>query len=196
LTPARRSDVLGETLEFRSGEEWEGWLARNHARSGGVWMRIYKKGSRVRSIGISEAVDVALCYGWISGQSRGHDERSWLGRFVPRRPGSIWSKINTERAERLIREGRMKPAGFREVEEAKRDGRWERAYPPPSRARLPGDLAEALAKSPKANAFFETLDRANFYAAVFRLETTRDPATRKAKVSRMIKMFENGEKFH
>ena len=139
----------GRPLEFRSAEEWDGWLARNR-ESDGVWIRFFKKGSGVPSVGVGDAVDVALCHGWITGQMRPWDERSWLNRFVPRRPGSLWSKINTERAERLIREGRMRPAGLREVEAAKKDGRWLRAYAPPSRAKVPADLAEVLSRCPAA----------------------------------------------
>jgi len=137
-----------------------------------------------------------LCYGWITGQARPCDERSWLGRFVPRGPKSIWSKINTKRAETLIRQGRMKPAGLRQVEEARRDGRWDRAYSPPSTAKLPEDFIKALQKNKKAKAFFRTLNRANIYSVVFRLENAKNEEQRTTKIKRMIKMFEKGEKFH
>jgi uncharacterized protein YdeI (YjbR/CyaY-like superfamily) len=171
-------------------------LARNHSKSMGVWMRMYRKSSGVASLSNSDALDVALCYGWITGQSRPYDGISWLDRYVPRRPKSIWSKINTERVERLTREGRMKPAGLRQVEEAKRDGRWQSAYTPPSRARLPADFIRALRRVPRAEAFFSTLNRSNVYAVVFRLENAKDAKSRKAKIEQMIRMFERGEKLH
>lgn len=188
--------VPSEVVEFGSAKEWEKWLARNHTKSAGVWMRMYRKSSGVRSVSTSEAVDVALCYGWITGQSKPYDEKSWLDRFVPRRPKSIWSLINTERVERLTREGRMKPAGFREVEKAKKDGRWQRAYSPPSRAKLPEDLLRELKKNPKAEAFFATLGRTSVYSIIFRLENTRSPEKREEKIGQLVEMFASGRKFH
>lgn len=170
-------------------------MARNHSKSKGVWMRIVKKGSGVPSVSIADALDVALCYGWITGQARSWDEKSWEGRFVPRRPGSIWSKINTERAQKLIMEGRMKPAGLREIEEAKRDGRWARAYSPPSRATVPEDFLGELRKSEKAEAFFKTLNRTRVYSIIFRLETSKSGRLREAKIREMIRIFERGEWF-
>jgi len=139
---------------------------------------------------------VALCHGWITGQARPYHERSWLGRFVPRRPKIIWSKINAKRAETLISQGRMKPAGRKQVHEAKRDGGWKRAYSPPSSAKLPEDLIKTLKKSKDAEAFFRTLNKANIYSAVFRLENAKNRESRRMKINSMIKMFENGEKFH
>jgi len=139
---------------------------------------------------------VALCYEWITGQAKPYDERSWLGRFVPRRPKSIWSKINTKRVETLIRQGRMKPAGFKQVREAKIDGRWDRAYHPPSTAKLPEDFIKALQKNKEAEAFFRSLNRANIYSVVFRLENAKNEEQRRMKISQMIKMFEKGERFH
>jgi uncharacterized protein YdeI (YjbR/CyaY-like superfamily) len=139
---------------------------------------------------------VALCYGWITGPARPYDERSWLGRFVPRRPKSIWSKINTKRVEVLIRQGRVKSAGLKPVEEARRDGRWDRAYSPPSTAKLPEDFIKALQKSKEAKAFFRTLNRANTYSVVFRPENAKNEESRRMRIKQMIKMFEKGEKFH
>ena len=118
---------MDETFEFQSVGQWDEWLAKNHSKSKGIWIRFFKKSSDVSSVSTSDALDMALCYGWITGQVRPYDERSWLGRFVPRKPKSIWSKINTKRAEKLIQQGRMKPAGLKQVREAKRDGRWDRA---------------------------------------------------------------------
>ncbi len=182
--------------EFRSMSQWHRWLAKNYSKSSGIWIRFFKKASDVSSVSTSDALDVALCYGWITGQARPYDEKSWLGIFVPRRPKSIWSKINTERAEQLLRQGRMKPAGLKQIEEAKSDGRWGRAYNPPSTAKLPEDFIKALEKNGKAKAFFKTLNRANIYSVVFRLENARNKERRREKIKQMVKMFENGEKFH
>ncbi|MDA4112517.1 MAG: YdeI/OmpD-associated family protein [Thaumarchaeota archaeon] len=182
--------------EFRSAEEWEEWLAKNHSSSKGTWIRFFRKGSEVASVTTGEALDAALCFGWITGQARPYDETSWLNRFVPRRPGSIWSKINVGHAERLIREGKMRPAGLKQIEEAKRDGRWARAYSPPSKAEVPADFIRQLKKNEKALAFFKTLNKANVYAVVFRLENAKSEAARKTKISQIIKMFEREEAFH
>jgi uncharacterized protein YdeI (YjbR/CyaY-like superfamily) len=185
-----------EAMEFASASEWEKWLAKNHAKSTGVWIRFFRKNMGVVSISNSDALDVALCYGWRTGQAKRYDDRSWLGRFVPRRPKSIWSKINTRRAERLIEEGRMKPAGIKQVEEAKKDGRWERAYSPPSEAKVPDDFLKELAKNRKANGFFHKLDKTNVYSIVFRVENTKSSELRRAKVREIVEMLERGEKFH
>jgi uncharacterized protein YdeI (YjbR/CyaY-like superfamily) len=187
---------LDETLEFESDSQWEKWLEKNHTKSKGIWIRLFKKDSGIQTVTISQAVDVALCYGWITGQIRKYDEKSWLSRFVPRRPKSIWSKINVQHANRLIREGRMKPAGLRQIEDAKRDGRWARAYNPPSTAKLPDDFVRELRKNPKAEAYFMTLNKANVYALIFRLENTRSEERRMAKIKEFVNMFERGEKFH
>jgi uncharacterized protein YdeI (YjbR/CyaY-like superfamily) len=141
-------------------------------------------------------LDAALCFGWITGQARPHDDTSWLGRFVPRRPQSIWSKINTQHAERLIKAGRMKPAGLKQIEEAKRDGRWDRAYSPQSKAVVPADFKRELDKNKGALAFFRTLNKTNVYAVVFRLESAKSADVRKARIRRMIEMLERQEKFH
>jgi uncharacterized protein YdeI (YjbR/CyaY-like superfamily) len=187
---------LDETLEFKSESQWEKWLEKNHAKSKGIWIRLFKKDSGIQTVAISQAIDVALCYGWITGQIRKYDEKSWLSRFVPRGPRSIWSKINVQRATRLIQEGRMRPAGFKQIEEAKEDGRWYRAYSPPSSAKLPEDFLVALRKNKRAEAFFKTLNKANIYALVFRLENTRSVERRKAKIRQFVNMFEKREKFH
>jgi len=187
---------MDEIVEFQSASQWDKWLAKNYSRSKGIWIRFFKKASDVSSINNSDALDVALCYGWITGQAKPYDEKSWLGRFVPRRPKSIWSKINTKRAEQLIRQGRMKSAGLKQVKEAKRDGRWGRAYSPPSTAKLPEDFIKALEKNGKARAFFKTLNRANIYSVIFRLENTKNDEMRTKKLNQIIKIFEKGEKFH
>jgi uncharacterized protein YdeI (YjbR/CyaY-like superfamily) len=187
---------MDEIVEFQSASQWDKWLAENSSKSKGIWIRFFRKASDVSSINTSDALDGALCYGWITGQARPYDERSWLGRFVPRRPKSIWSKVNTKRAEKLIGQGRMKSAGLKQVEEAKRDGRWDRAYSPPSTAKLPEDFIKALQKNKEAEAFFKTLNRANIYSVVFRLENAKNEELRRMRIRQMIMMFENGEKFH
>jgi uncharacterized protein YdeI (YjbR/CyaY-like superfamily) len=187
---------MDEIVEFESASQWDKWLAKNYSISKGIWIRFFKKTSDVSSISNSDALDAALCYGWITGQARPYDERSWLGRFVPRRAKSIWSKINTKRAEILIGQGRMKPAGLKQVEDAKRDGRWDRAYNPPSTAKLPEDFIKALQKNKQVEVFFRTLNRANIYSVVFRLENAKNEKSRRMKIKQIIKMFEKGEKFH
>ena len=187
---------MDEVAEFKSASQWDKWLTKNHSKSKGTWIRFFKKSSDVSSVSTSEALDVALCYRSITGQGKPYDEKSWLGRFVPRRPKSIWSKINTKRAEKLIRQGRMKPAGLKQVKEAKKDGRWDRAYSPPSTAKLPEDFIKALEKNKEAEAFFKTLNRANIYSVVFRLENAKTEELRREKIRLIIKMFEKGEKFH
>jgi uncharacterized protein YdeI (YjbR/CyaY-like superfamily) len=187
---------LSEVREFRSAKEWERWLARNHEKSKGIWIRMFKKSSGKATVSNSDAVDVALCYGWITGQIRPLDEISWLGKYVPRRPRSIWSKINTRRAERLIAEGRMKPVGLEQVEEAKKDGRWERAYSPPSEAKVPEDFLRELQKNKAAKEFFEGLNKANVYSVVFRVENAKSPELRRAKIRQLIERLERREKFH
>ncbi len=183
-------------MTFESIGEMEAWLSANHSLSDGIWLRVYKKASGVPSIKVGEALEAALCFGWITGQARPYDEDSWLARFVPRRPRSIWSKINAGTAERLIAEGRMKPEGLRQIEAAKKDGRWSRAYSSSKGAVFPPDFLEALGKNKKAMTFSRTLNRANFYAIVFRIENTKTPEKRAERIASIIKMLEKGETFH
>jgi uncharacterized protein YdeI (YjbR/CyaY-like superfamily) len=161
-----------------------------------VWLRLLKKGQAGSTLEYKQAVEIALCFGWIDGQGKRHDDISRVQRFTPRRARSVWSKINTERAERLIAEGRMRPAGLREVEAAKQDGRWQRAYDPPSKAEIPQDFLDELRKHKKAAAFFATLNKRNTYPIVYRLQTAKTPETRAKRMRAMIEMFERGEKFH
>jgi uncharacterized protein YdeI (YjbR/CyaY-like superfamily) len=184
------------TLAFASPKAWEAWLARNHAKSAGIWLRIFKKGSGQRSVTYGEALDGALCYGWIDSQKRPGDDASWLQRFGPRRPRGGWSRINTRHAERLIAAGRMKRAGLAEVETARRDGRWERAYDSPSAAIVPADFLKELAKDKKARSFFQGLSRANVYAIAYRLQTARKPETREKRLRAILAMLGRGEAFH
>ena len=185
-----------QTRAFASSKAWETWLARNHAKAPGIWLQIYKKGSGQRSVTYAEALDAALCYGWIDSQKRPKDEASWLQRFGPRRPRGGWSRINTRHAERLIAEGRMKPAGLAEVEAARRDGRWQRAYDSPSAASVPTDFLKALAKDKKAQSVFEGLSRANVYAIAYRLQTAKKPETREKRMRTILAMLARGESFH
>jgi len=177
-------------------EAWLSWLRKNHATSSGVWLRIAKKGANARSVSYLQAVDAALCFGWIDGQKKGGDEGHWLQRFTPRSEKSIWSKINREKAMRLIALGQMDAAGIREVERAKRDGRWERAYDSPSGATIPPDFQAALDKTPKAKAFFATLDSRNRYAVLFRIQTARKAETRAKRIKQFTEMLSQQKKIY
>ncbi|HEV8067809.1 MAG TPA: YdeI/OmpD-associated family protein [Planctomycetaceae bacterium] len=185
-----------ETIECPSAMAWERWLGKNHSRARGVWLRFFKKHSKIASIGHADALNAALCYGWIDGQLKKHDAASWLRKFTPRRSKSIWSKRNQELVERLTQAGKMKPAGLKEVAAAKRDGRWGRAYDSPSKMTVPADFRKALSQSPAAKKFFATLNKANLYAIAWRLQTAKQPATRKKRMNAIIEMLEKGEKFH
>ncbi|HEX2187651.1 MAG TPA: YdeI/OmpD-associated family protein [Longimicrobiaceae bacterium] len=177
-------------------EDWEAWLERNHAASPGVWLRLGKKGSGLPSPSYDEALEAALCWGWIDGQKRRWDERSWIQKFTPRGPRSTWSRVNTEKVGRLVESGRMRPPGLLAVERAKADGRWDAAYDSPSRATVPDDLQAALDASPGAKAFFATLNGANRYAVLWRVQTARRPETRAKRIRELVGMLERGEKLH
>lgn len=185
-----------EILAFKSQNEWEWWLDKNHSNSKGIWLRFFKKNSDVTSVTHDQALDEALCYGWIDGQLKKHDEQSWLHKFTPRRPRSIWSKRNIEHIERLTKAGKIKPAGLKEVEAAKKDGRWEQAYDSPGAMRVPEDFLKELSKNKKAKAFFETLNRANIYAIAWRLQTAKKPETRASRMKAIIEMLSKGKMFH
>ena len=181
---------------FPSAAAWEAWLADGHATSGGVWLKMAKKGTGIDSVTYAEALDVALCYGWIDGQKAGFDDTYWLQRFTPRRRGSKWSKINREKVTALIESGRMQPAGLREVESAKADGRWDAAYESQREAGVPEDLREALDRNPRARAFFATLKGANRYAILYRLQDAKTPATRARRLEGFIAMLNEGKTLH
>jgi len=189
------SDPL-PVVSFESTDAWDAWLAAHHADSPGLWLKIAKKGAAGRSISYSDALDVALCHGWIDGQKGRHDDEYWLQRFTPRKPGSNWSKINTERAAALIESARMRPAGLREVEAAQADGRWEQAYESQSRVTVPEDLARALAANPRAGEFFATLDSANRYAVLYRIGTAKRPETRAKRIDTFVAMLSEHKKIH
>jgi uncharacterized protein YdeI (YjbR/CyaY-like superfamily) len=185
-----------KTLSFKSADAFRAWLAKNHSQSPGILLRIYKKDAGVVSVTYAQALDQALCYGWIDGQKKRGDQQSWLQTFVPRRPKSGWSKNNTEHAERLIKSGAMTAAGLNEVEAAKSDGRWQAAYDAFGSAAVPDDFLRLLAKSKKAKAFFATLNKTNLYSIVYRLQTAKKPETRDKRMQAIIAMLEHGEKFH
>jgi len=176
-------------LPFPSDRAWEAWLAKNHAASPGIWLKFAKKGSGIPSVYYPQALEVALCYGWIDGQLKSLDERYYLQRFTPRRPKSKWSKINCTKATGLIDAGRMKPAGLRQVEAARADGRWDSAYGSPSTITVPPDLRAALEKNPKAKAFFATLTGRNRYAILYRLYDAKRPETRAKRIAQFIEML-------
>ena len=185
-----------ETLAFKSVHEFRAWLRRNHARSDGILLRVYKKGSGVPTVTYAEALDEALCYGWIDGQKGRGDEQSWLQKFTPRRRGSGWSKRNTDHAQRLIDAGEMMPAGQKEIDAAKADGRWGAAYDAFGSATIPEDFLAELARNRKAQAFFRTLDKTNLFSIVYRLQTAKKPETREKRRQAIIAMLARGEKFH
>jgi uncharacterized protein YdeI (YjbR/CyaY-like superfamily) len=183
-------------LDFASQAEWEAWLDAEHAGSDGVWLRFAKKGSGAASVVYAEALDVALCYGWIDSQVARYDERFYLQKFTPRRSRSKWSRINRDKIEALTKDGRMRPAGLEQVELAKADGRWDAAYASPANAEVPDDLQAALDASPKAAELFATLTQANRYAIIYRLEDAKKPETRARRLETFVGMLERGETFH
>jgi uncharacterized protein YdeI (YjbR/CyaY-like superfamily) len=183
-------------VSFESTDAWDAWLTAHAADSPGLWLKIAKKGSGGRSISYSDALDVALCHGWIDGQKGRLDDEYWLQRFTPRKPGSKWSKINTERAAALIESGRMRPSGLREVERAQGDGRWEQAYESQSRVTVPEDLARALAANQRARAFFATLDSRNRYAILYRIGTAKRPETRAKRIDAFVAMLSEHKKIY
>lgn len=183
-------------IAFESSQAFRDWLSKNHAKSPGIWLRVFKKDSGAKTISYAEALDQVLCFGWIDGQKKPYDSRSWLQKFTPRRSRSGWSKKNTEHAERLIKSGEMTSSGLTEVRAAKADGRWKAAYESFGRATAPADFLKELAKNKKANAFFKTLTKTNLYSIVYRLQTAKKPETRKKRMETIIKMLERGETFH
>jgi uncharacterized protein YdeI (YjbR/CyaY-like superfamily) len=181
-------------LPFASREAWEAFLEERHATSEGLWVKIAKKGSGIGSVTYDQAVEVALCYGWIDGQARRFDEYHNLQRFTPRRTRSRWSKVNHEKATKLIERGEMKPAGLREVERTKADGRWDAAYDSPSTATVPEDLARELEKNDRAREFFSELDNRNRYAILYQIQDARRPETRARRIAKYVAMLAEREK--
>ena len=193
---APASSPAEPTLHFDDTAAWERWLKKEHARATGVWMRIAKKGAEQPSVSYPEALEVALCYGWIDALKRNDGPHHWVQRFTPRSVRSIWSKINRDKALALIAAGRMRPAGQKEIERAKADGRWAAAYDGGRAATVPTDLQAAFAANPKAQAFFAALDSTNRYAVLFRLQTAKKPETRERRLRQFVEMLARGEKLH
>lgn len=185
-----------EILSFVTSGDFRKWLEDNHDREDGFWLRIYKKDSGCATVTYAEALDQALCFGWIDGQKKPFDKESWIQKFTPRRAKSGWSKINTRHAERLIESGEMTLAGLKQVDAAKADGRWKAAYDSFGGATVPDDFLNALAQNEKAKAFFETLNKTNLYSITYRLQTAKKPETRTKRMKEIIEKLARGEKFH
>jgi uncharacterized protein YdeI (YjbR/CyaY-like superfamily) len=183
-------------LLFETADAWSAWLDAHHATAPGVWLQLAKQGGALRSLSYAEALDAALCYGWIDSQKRRHDDASWAQRFTPRGPRSIWSKINRAKVDALAAAGRMRPAGLLAVEQAKADGRWAAAYDSPRQATVPDDLRAALDAAPVAAAAFAALDGANRYAVLFRVHAAKTPARRAAKIAALVAMLARGGTIH
>jgi uncharacterized protein YdeI (YjbR/CyaY-like superfamily) len=196
----KKKDKSGDASDpirlFATQSAWAQWLEKNHRNSRGLWLRLAKKESGLQSLSYGEALEVALCYGWIDGQKRGESQQAWLQRFLPRSAKSIWSKINRDKALGLIACGRIKVAGREAVEAAKKDGRWEAAYDSPKGAKVPKDFQTALKARPKALKFFEDLDGANRYAVLFRIQTAKKAETRVRKIREFVEMLERNETIH
>lgn len=184
------------TLAFASARALHEWLERHHSSATGVWLKLAKKGAGVASVTYAEAIEVALAWGWIDGQKRSHDERHWLQKLTPRTARSLWSKINRDKASALIAAGKMQPPGLAEVERARRDGRWDGAYDGARTATVPDDLVAALDRNARAKKRFATLDAANRYAILWRVQTAKRPETRARRVAELVAMLARGELLH
>ncbi len=183
-------------LAFTDARAFDAWLKENHASSPGLWLKLAKRGAEVPSVSYAEAVEVALIWGWIDGQKKGHDERFWLQRFCPRSKKSLWSKINRDKAQALVAAGKMQPAGLVEIERARSDGRWDAAYDSPRRSTVPDDFARAIAKNARAARFFAGLDAANRYAMLWRVQTAKKADTRARHIETFVAMLARGELLH
>ncbi len=194
MSPApKKEDPI---LAFATPKLWAAWLKRNHAQPGGLWIRHYKKASGVPSVSYAEALDEALCWGWIDGQKKAYDSRSWLQRYCARRPRSLWSKRNREHVARLTEEKRMRAPGLAQVRAAQADGRWAAAYDAASLAEVPDDFLRAVAAHKGAQAFYATLNKANRYAISYRLQTAKKPETRARRFALLLQMMKDGERLH
>ena len=181
---------------FEQREEWAAWLADHHATSPGIWLQLAKKVAETRSVSYSEAVDIALCFGWIDGQKQAHNTQFWLQKFTRRADKSVWSKINRDKALALVKSGAMQPAGLSEIERAKCDGRWDAAYDSPSTASVPPDFQAALDANPRARDFFVSLDSRNRYALLFRIQTAKKEEARAKRIAQFVEMLARHEKIH
>ncbi|RYD58620.1 MAG: bacteriocin-protection protein, YdeI/OmpD-associated family [Sphingobacteriales bacterium] len=195
MSKAEKKDDL-PIESFATASDWRKWLASHHTQPDGIWLRIFNKESGEKTVTYAEALDEALCYGWIDGQKKKLDKVSWLQKFTPRRSKSIWSKRNIEHIERLTNEKRMKPAGLKEFEAAKQDGRLAAAYDSPANSAPPEDFLKLLEKNKKAKVFFDTLNKTNKYAITWRLQTAKKPETREKRMNLILEMLTKGEKFH
>jgi uncharacterized protein YdeI (YjbR/CyaY-like superfamily) len=191
-----KGNVSEEIFSFKSSSLFRKWLTKNHKNNDGFWLRIYKKDSGEKTISYQEALEEALCFGWIDGLKKSYDENSWIQKFTPRRLRSIWSKRNTDIIARLIKEKRIQPSGLEQVELAKKDGRWERAYDSPKDMKVPEDFIAELKKDKKAHAFFLTLNKANLYAIAWRLQTAKKEETRKRRMTAFIEMLKKSDRIH
>jgi uncharacterized protein YdeI (YjbR/CyaY-like superfamily) len=191
VTPTEHDPVA-----FSTAAAWRAWLADRHASADGLWLKIAKKAAAEGTLSYAEALDEALCFGWIDAQKRGLDDCYWLQRFTPRKRGSRWSKINTQKAQALIAAGRMQPAGLAEVESARADGRWDTAYAGSRSITVPDDLAAALAANPVAAEFFPTLNSVNRYAILYRISTVKRPETRARKIAQYVEMLAEHKTLH
>jgi uncharacterized protein YdeI (YjbR/CyaY-like superfamily) len=196
LKSRRKSSAALPIKPFERQQDWAGWLKDNHSASPGVWLQLAKKSTDIESVLYEEAVETALCFGWIDGQKKAHSEQYWLQKFTPRSDKSIWSKINKAKALALIKAGKMKPAGLSEIERAKRDGRWDAAYDSAGKSVVPSDFQSALDGNARARDFFGTLDSRNRYAVVFRIQTAKTAQTRAKRISQFVQMLERREKIH
>jgi len=183
-------------MDFADADAWESWLAAQGGKATGLWLKIAKAGNAASSLTKAQAIDAALCHGWIDGQIDKYDDAWFLTRFTPRKRTSKWSENNRKRAEQLVADGRLAPAGLAEIEAAKADGRWEGAYAPASTAEEPEDLKAALDAEPAARAFFDTLTGANRYAILYRVRTAKKPETRAARIAKFVAMCARGETVH
>lgn len=183
-------------IAFESPEAWHDWLVQNHESAPGIWVKIAKKGSGVPSVAYPEVLDIAIAFGWIDGHRKALDDTHFLQRFTPRGPRSKWSKINREKATRMIENGEMEPAGMREVERAKADGRWDAAYDGQRTMQIPPDLQQALEANPPAKEFFATLNGQNRYAVLYRVQDAKRPETRARRIAQFVEMLARGEKLY
>ncbi len=181
---------------FERQRDWATWLKDNHNTSPGVWLQLAKKDAGVQSVSYDEAIEVALCFGWIDGQKKAHSDQYWLQKFTPRSAKSVWSKINKEKAFTLIKAGKMKPAGLKEIERAKLDGRWNAAYDSASKSSVPSDFQLALDDNARAKNFFGTLDSRNRYAVLFRIQTAKNPEARAKKIAQFVQMLARHKKVY
>lgn len=196
MKPQSKSSTELPIRHFQRQQDWAAWLNENHTSSPGVWLQLAKKGADVSSVSYDEAIEIALCLGWIDGQKQAHSDQFWLQKFTRRSDKSVWSKINRDKALALIKSKKMKPAGLKEIERAKLDGRWDAAYDSSSKATVPNDFQSALDGNARAKAFFGTLDSRNRYAVLFRIQTAKKAETRAKKISQFVLMLERHEKVH